>query len=235
MRICWGKVSMEWPGTNHVVLMPKRSNSLTSRGVPTSPENMPREMSSGESSPPYDPSQPATASTSTPNAHRISLAMGVSRLSECGHTHGPAEAPGEEVDILGGPPRQDRVADVHGVGEKPPVGDVRHERLPSGDVDGHLHVRSLVLDRMHRADDGVGPLGRRARRPAVALQLHAISPDAAVEHVSLGDRLALKGLEKRSPVSPTSVANPPATDATFPASTFWPPMNRATYALTGSV
>ena len=45
----------------------------------------------------------------------------------------------------------------------------------------------------------------------------------------------LKGLEKRSPVSPTSMANPPVTDATFPASTFWPPMNRATYALTGSV
>src|SRR5713101_5254625 len=75
MRICSGKVSMEWPGTNQVVLMPKRSNSRTSRGVPTSPENMPREMSSGEFSPPYEPSQPATASTSTPNAHRISLAI----------------------------------------------------------------------------------------------------------------------------------------------------------------
>src|SRR5947208_3044093 len=32
-------------------------------------------MSSGEFSPPYEPSQPATASTSMPIAHRISLAM----------------------------------------------------------------------------------------------------------------------------------------------------------------
>src|SRR5437879_13736483 len=111
MRICWGKVSMEWPGTNHVVLMPKRSNSLTSRGVPTSPENMPREMSSGESSPPYDPSQPATASTSTPNAHRISLSIRFSRLFECGHTHGPAEVSDEVVDIFGVPRRADSGAD----------------------------------------------------------------------------------------------------------------------------
>src|SRR3989442_3318504 len=117
MRICWGKVSMEWPGTNHVVLMPKRSNSFTSRGVPTSPENMPREMSSGESSPPYDPSQPATASTSTPNAHRISLAMGFSRLSRCG----------QEVDILGNPPRDNGVADVHRIREELAVDHVRHE------------------------------------------------------------------------------------------------------------
>ena len=40
-----------------------------------------------ESSPPYDPSQPATASTSTPNAHRISLVMGLSRLSSCGRAN----------------------------------------------------------------------------------------------------------------------------------------------------
>src|SRR5690554_844160 len=66
---------MECPGTNHVVLISKRSNSFTRRGTPTSPANMPREMSSGESSPPYDPSQPATASTSTPKPHNISLAM----------------------------------------------------------------------------------------------------------------------------------------------------------------
>ena len=42
------------------------ANSLTRRGTPTSPANSPREMSSGESSPPYEPSQPATASTSIP-------------------------------------------------------------------------------------------------------------------------------------------------------------------------
>ncbi len=50
--ICSGKVSMEWPGMNQVVLMPQRSNSFSSRGDPTSPENIPREMSQGESSPP---------------------------------------------------------------------------------------------------------------------------------------------------------------------------------------
>src|ERR1700728_4411210 len=60
---------------NQVVLIPKRSNSFSRRGLPNSPENSPREISSGESSPPYDPSQPATASTSTPNPHRISFAM----------------------------------------------------------------------------------------------------------------------------------------------------------------
>src|SRR4051812_45498301 len=60
---------------NHVVLMPYLSNSLSRRGAPTSPANMPwregaladachtlhihrltREMSPGESSPPYEPS-----------------------------------------------------------------------------------------------------------------------------------------------------------------------------------
>ena len=50
--ICSGKVSAEWPGTNRVVLIPKRSNGLSSRILPTSPANRPREMSHGLSSPP---------------------------------------------------------------------------------------------------------------------------------------------------------------------------------------
>src|SRR4051794_39438961 len=73
--VCSGKVSIEWPGMNHVVLRPCRSKSFKRRGMPISPAKRPREMSSGEFSPPYEPSQPATASTSTPNAHRISLAI----------------------------------------------------------------------------------------------------------------------------------------------------------------
>ena len=43
---------------NHVVRMSYLSNSFSSRRVPTSPAKTPREMSSGESSPPYEPSQP---------------------------------------------------------------------------------------------------------------------------------------------------------------------------------
>src|SRR3954452_13286821 len=69
-----GNVSIEWPGINQVVLTPSRANSFSRRGLPTSPAKRPREMSSGESSPPYEPSQPATASTSTPKPHRISFA-----------------------------------------------------------------------------------------------------------------------------------------------------------------
>ena len=61
---------------NHVVRMSYVSNSFSSRRVPTSPAKTPREMSSGESSPPYEPSQPATASTSTPIEQKISLAIG---------------------------------------------------------------------------------------------------------------------------------------------------------------
>src|SRR3954469_17474686 len=49
--------------------------SLSRRGVPTSPENSPRWMSDGESSPPYEPSQPPTASMSTPNTHLMSLGI----------------------------------------------------------------------------------------------------------------------------------------------------------------
>ena len=52
---------------------PSLSNNRTMRGKPTSPANSPRLMSQGESSPPYEPSQPATASTSTPKAQRISF------------------------------------------------------------------------------------------------------------------------------------------------------------------
>jgi hypothetical protein len=37
---------------NHVVFMSYFSKSLSRRGVPISPEKSPREMSSGESSPP---------------------------------------------------------------------------------------------------------------------------------------------------------------------------------------
>ena len=62
---------------NQVVLIPQRSNSCSRRGEPTSPANMPRLMSHGLSSPPYEPSQPATASTSMPKATKISLAMPV--------------------------------------------------------------------------------------------------------------------------------------------------------------
>src|SRR6185437_2668013 len=66
---------MEWPGMNQVVRRPCRRNSSSSRGVPTSPANRPRLMSFGEFSPPYEPSQPPTASTSTPYAQRMSLAI----------------------------------------------------------------------------------------------------------------------------------------------------------------
>ncbi len=70
-----GNVSIECPGMNQVVFMSYLSNIFSRRLVPTSPAKMPREMSSGESSPPYDPSQPATASTSTPITQKISFAI----------------------------------------------------------------------------------------------------------------------------------------------------------------
>ena len=47
-----GNVSIEWPGMNQVVFRSYLSNSFSRRRVPTSPAKMPREMSSGESSPP---------------------------------------------------------------------------------------------------------------------------------------------------------------------------------------
>ena len=78
--VSFGNVSIEWPGMNHVVFRPYLSNSFSRRGDPTSPANMPREMSSGESSPPYEPSQPATASTSMPMQQKISFAMCSSSL-----------------------------------------------------------------------------------------------------------------------------------------------------------
>ena len=60
---CSGKVSIECPRMNHDVGIPSLSNSLTMRGTPTSPANSPREISQGESCPPYDPSRP-------PHPHR---------------------------------------------------------------------------------------------------------------------------------------------------------------------
>jgi hypothetical protein len=51
---------------NQVALILYFSKSLSIRRVPIVPANIPREMSEVESSPPYEPSQPATASTSTP-------------------------------------------------------------------------------------------------------------------------------------------------------------------------
>src|SRR5437879_5319915 len=71
---------------NQLVLMPYRSNSLSIRGIPTSPANTPRWMSLGESSPPYEPSQPATASTSTPRQIWMSLGMGNSPFVACGES-----------------------------------------------------------------------------------------------------------------------------------------------------
>src|SRR5690606_41432834 len=53
-------------------------NSFSSRGVPISPANIPRWMSEGESSPPYEPSHPPTASMSTPKTHLMSLGMSIS-------------------------------------------------------------------------------------------------------------------------------------------------------------
>src|SRR5437764_13845528 len=38
-----GNVSIEWPGINHVVLMPSRPKSFKRRGLPTSPANSPRD------------------------------------------------------------------------------------------------------------------------------------------------------------------------------------------------
>src|ERR1041384_7032681 len=80
---------MECPGMNRVALMLCALKSWRRRGVPTSPAKRPREMSSGESSPPYEPSQPATASTSTPKPHRISfttvlLHLGAPEFSDSG-------------------------------------------------------------------------------------------------------------------------------------------------------
>src|SRR5690348_10674318 len=70
-----GNVSIEWPGMNQVVRRSYLSKSLRRRREPTSPAKRPREMSSGESAPPYEPSQPATASTSMPMQQKISFAM----------------------------------------------------------------------------------------------------------------------------------------------------------------
>jgi hypothetical protein len=47
-----GEVSMEWPGQNQVAGSSYLVSSAFNRGTPTSPAKTPREMSSGESSPP---------------------------------------------------------------------------------------------------------------------------------------------------------------------------------------
>src|SRR5258707_9973210 len=60
---------------NQVVLIPHFLNSLSSLSEPTSPAKMPRVMSHGESWPPYEPSHPATASTSQPYATTISFVL----------------------------------------------------------------------------------------------------------------------------------------------------------------
>src|SRR5256885_286743 len=108
--ICSGKVSAEWPGMNQVVFRPYLWNSLSSRSEPTSPANMPREMSSGESSPPYEPSQPPTASTSTPNVIWISLLMSCTPINGNGGG-GPEKTGGlcglflgNSLSSRGGPP-----------------------------------------------------------------------------------------------------------------------------------
>src|SRR5918995_1185334 len=82
-----GNVSIECPGMNQVVRRPYLSNSFSSRRDPTSPAKTPREMSSGESSPPYEPSQPATASTSTPIEQKISFAITAPSWSLRGRTY----------------------------------------------------------------------------------------------------------------------------------------------------
>src|SRR4051794_13938296 len=87
---CSGNVSMECPGQKNVCVRPLRRNSSRMRGTPTSPANTPREMSSGESSPPYEPSQPPTASMSTPKATKISLVIAVALLPEPGRVSGGA-------------------------------------------------------------------------------------------------------------------------------------------------
>src|SRR5947207_8289485 len=58
----------------------KRPSNL---GVPISPANIPLWMSDGESSPPYDPSHPPTASMSTPNTAMISLGTAYLSFVDC--------------------------------------------------------------------------------------------------------------------------------------------------------
>src|SRR5699024_6599590 len=58
---CSGNASIEWPGQNQVKGILRRCADCNRRGTPTSPANSPREISFGESSPPYEPNQPRTA------------------------------------------------------------------------------------------------------------------------------------------------------------------------------
>jgi hypothetical protein len=60
---------------NQLVLRSYFSKSFSRRGVPTSPAHTPRWMSYGESAPPYEPIQPATASMSIPIVAKISFGI----------------------------------------------------------------------------------------------------------------------------------------------------------------
>lgn len=81
LAICSGNVSSECPGINHVVLISNFSKSLRRRTEPTSPAKRPREMSFALSCPPYEPSQPATASTSIPKLRSAASIEGESWCS----------------------------------------------------------------------------------------------------------------------------------------------------------
>ena len=68
---------------NHVALMLYLSKSFNILRVPCVPAQRPREMSLAESSPPYEPSQPATASMSTPYEQRIRFGILVKLSRVC--------------------------------------------------------------------------------------------------------------------------------------------------------
>src|SRR5207248_545287 len=51
------------------------------------------------------------------------------------------------------------VANVHVLGEEVAVGKMDHNILVPGPLDGHFDVRTLILDGMDRAADGVGFCG----------------------------------------------------------------------------
>jgi hypothetical protein len=66
-----GNVSRLCPGMNHVVLMSYFANSFKRRCVPIVPAKRPRLMSLVLSSPPYEPSHPATASENSYRRHNM--------------------------------------------------------------------------------------------------------------------------------------------------------------------
>lgn len=152
-----GKISIEWPGQNQLWVMPRRRNSSSRRGTPTSPANTPREMSQGESCPPYEPSQPPTASTSVPNATRISRGIVASFVPWIGvvASCGAAGAERETAGRLGsGPMREiltvleddahaspERIAALTGIAED----DVR-ATIASWEADGVIRRYRTVVD-----------------------------------------------------------------------------------------